>query len=243
MLLGKLYCDNIKVLEWNKECDFKLSKHFDIWRFYIPDHTETIVNEYGLLSDEEKSKSDTYVQKVDRDRYVLARIMLRKLIPKYLNINSEDVYFDFNEFKKPILQNNSGFNFNISHSGDYVIIGFANRWPVGVDIEKMMTTLDLYDLIFRCMSKTEISVILNSEFPRKVFYAFWTRKEALLKGSGVGLVDDLNEITCCNGVNYVPDKFSEFISTWKIRSFTIDDAYAVSIAHDSSVRSIRFYEM
>lgn len=243
MVLGRVICDKIKVLEWNRECDYNLSNHFDLWRIYIPDHLDSIISDYSLLLKEEQLKSESFLKEEDRIRYVLGRIYVRKLLANYLKTEPSDLEFKYSEQNKPILENYPMVNFNISHSGDYIILGFANKWSVGVDIELMNTHVDLYNMIINCMSSTEVSVILNSEMPRQMFYKYWTRKEALLKGIGIGLTDRLKDINCSDGLNLVPIEFSGFASSWKVWSFEMENSYSVSIAHDSAIRVMRFYEM
>ena len=243
MVLGRVICDKIKVLEWNKVCDFNLSNHFDLWRIYIPNHLGTLETDLDLLQQEERVKSDSFTKDEDRNRYMLGKIYVRKILANYLKTEPQNLGFKYSDRQKPILENHPMTNFNISHSGDYIIIGLANKWSVGVDIELMDPHIDLYNLIIECMSTTEVSVILNSEMPRQTFYKYWTRKEALLKGIGIGSTDRLKDINCSDGLNLVPAEFSGFASSWKIWSFEMEDSYSVSIAHDSAIRVMRFYEL
>ena len=243
MVLGRVICDKIKVLEWSKVCDYNLLNHFDLWRVYIPDHLESVTSDYDLLLKEEQEKSQAYAREEDRIRYVLGKIYLKKLLASYLKTDPYNLEFKYSDQQKPILENYPMVNFNISHSGDYIIIGFANKWSVGVDIELMTTHVDLYNMIINCMSSTEVSAILNSEMPRNMFYKYWTRKEALLKGIGIGLTDRLKDVNCSDGLNLVPIEFSGFASSWKVWSFEMEDSYSVSLAHDSAIRVMRFYEV
>ncbi len=243
MVLGRVICDKIKVLEWNKVCDFNLLNHLDLWRIYIPDHLASLEKDFDLLLPEERAKSETFDLEEDRNRYILGKIYVRKLLLNYLKTEPQTLGFKYSERQKPLLENHPLVNFNISHSGDYIIIGFANKWSVGVDIELMNPHVDLYNMIINCMSTTEVSVILNSEVPRQMFYKYWTRKEALLKGIGIGVTDRMKEINCSDGLNLVPIEFSGFASSWKVWSFEMEESYSVSIAHDSAIRVIRFYEV
>ncbi|MBN7810761.1 4'-phosphopantetheinyl transferase superfamily protein [Algoriphagus sp. H41] len=217
--------------------------HFDLWRIHIPDHLDAIEREIGLLVEAEQKRSDSYVRQEDRNRYVLGKIYLKKLLSSYLKTDPSELEFKYSDQQKPTLENFPWVHFNVSHSGDYIIIGFANKWSVGVDIEQMTPNVDLYNMIINCMSSTEVSVILNSEMPRQMFYKYWTRKEALLKGLGIGLTDRLKDISCSDGLNLVPIEFSGFASTWKVWSFEMEDSYSVSIAHDAAIRVMRFYEV
>src|SRR5690606_6957657 len=189
------------------------------------------------------TRSLELVNEIDKKRYVIGKIDLRDFIANYLNIEPEEVKFEFSAFNKPILAMFANFQFNISYAGDYIIIGMCNRWSLGVDIEIMEENTDLYHKIYDTMSKEEVSSILNSDVPREVFYRHWTRKEALLKGVGTGFSDSLKEITCCEGLNLVSSDLSSFASSWDIRSFIMDNKYSVSLAYDATLRVIRFYEV
>lgn len=243
MVLGRVICDNIKVLEWSKVCDYNLLNHFDLWRVYIPDHLESAIKEFDLLHPEEQKKSESFVKDEDRNRFIISRIYVRKLLASYLKNQPGELKFKYSDQRKPSLEDYPMTNFNISHSGDYVVIGFANKWSVGVDVELMNPHVDLYNMIINCMSTIEVSVILNSEMPRQTFYKYWTRKESLLKGIGIGLTDRIKDINCNDGLNLVPIEFSGFASSWKVWSFEMEDLYSVSIAHDSAIRVVRFYEV
>jgi 4'-phosphopantetheinyl transferase len=243
MVLGRVICDKIKVLEWSKTCDFNLSNHFDLWRIHIPSHLNSLEEDIDLLMPEERLKSESIIKEEDKNRYILGKVFARKILANYLQTEPHTLGFKYSDRQKPFLESYPMVNFNISHSGDYIIIGFAEKWSVGVDIELMKPHADLYDLIIDCMSTTEVSVILNSEMPRQTFYKYWTRKEALLKGIGVGATDRLKEINCSDGLNLVPIEFSGFASSWKVWSFEMEDSYSVSIAHDSAIRIMRFFEV
>ncbi|REG76919.1 4'-phosphopantetheinyl transferase family protein [Algoriphagus antarcticus] len=242
MVFGRIFCSQLNVLEWRKECDFELRNNLDVWRIFIPDFIGRITDEIHLVNDKELSKSDSFIQEEDKIRFLLGKIYLRKILSSYLKIAPEEVVFSFTEFNKPYLDAYPNLNFNLSHSGDYVIIGLSNRWSVGVDIEVMNTKNDLFSMIYNTMSVVEVPSILNSDTPRLMFYKHWTRKEALLKGVGIGLIDDLKGFSVCDGFNFVPSELSNFTSTLNVRNFIMDDEYSVSIAYDTTIRVIRFYE-
>jgi len=242
MVFGRVICSQINVLEWRKNCDYDLKNNLDVWRIFIPNCISVISDEIHLVNETELIKSQSFVQEEDKIRFLLGKIYLRKLLSNYLQIAPEEVLFSFTEFNKPFLAAYPNLNFNLSHSGDYIIIGLSNRWSVGVDVEVMNTKNDLFSMIYSTMSVVEIPSILNSDNPRPMFYKHWTRKEALLKGLGVGLIDDLKGYSVCDGLNFVPSELFNFTSTLNIRNFVMDEEYSVSIAYDTAIRVIRFYE-
>jgi 4'-phosphopantetheinyl transferase len=83
--------------------------------------------------------------------------------------------------------------FNISHSGHYVVVAFSDQ-EVGVDIEEV-TYFEVNDI--SCYLHTEeINYIENSANSTEAFFKLWTRKEAFLKAIGKGIVNGLKNENC-----------------------------------------------
>ena len=90
-----------------------------------------------------------------------------------------------NGYGKPYVEQDAGFFFNISHSGDLVGIVFGDS-SAGLDIEKNDKAAGFKDLLclFDDMDK---EYILNSDDPEMTFLRVWTCREALSKKEGTGL--------------------------------------------------------
>lgn len=105
--------------------------------------------------------------------------------------------FVYNEHEKPFFQNKSdgqripNVDFNLSHCKNGIAVAI-NDQPVGVDIESFHN-IDS-PLIKRTMNEAEIQQINGSDNPTMVFTQLWTRKEAVLKLLGTGLVDNLHDV-------------------------------------------------
>ncbi|MDO4515942.1 MAG: 4'-phosphopantetheinyl transferase superfamily protein [Bacillota bacterium] len=85
---------------------------------------------------------------------------------------------------KPYFPSLPALNFNISHTGGYVLCALSCR-PVGVDIETIRPrreSLPRYALSPREYADYEA---LGADWP--AFYTLWTRKEAWCKYTGQGL--------------------------------------------------------
>ena len=81
-------------------------------------------------------------------------------------------------------------HFNISHSGDYVVLAEADL-PVGVDVERA-ADIGIDDSLKNiAMTEGEKSWAGDSLLR---FYVVWTRKESLIKCEGSGFVSEPNEI-------------------------------------------------
>ena len=162
--------------------------------------------EYNI-SPERREKVKRYKQYNDKKRCIAAGLLIEKLLPQTL--------ITYNEYGKPITKN--GPCFNISHSGEYVLIAISDC-DVGCDIQhiKHMKANKIPKLIF---AEKELDFIRNSMDKTDAFYKMWTKKESVLKCIGEGFhraakgVDVSSEIYYENGTDYYfkTYSFSDYI--------------------------------
>jgi 4'-phosphopantetheinyl transferase len=80
-----------------------------------------------------------------------------------------------------------GLRFNVSHTSGLALVAIARGARVGVDVERITPiTEDLAALILSDRERQEVQAMPPAERTRAVLRA-WTRKEAVLKGLGVGV--------------------------------------------------------
>ena len=80
---------------------------------------------------------------------------------------------------------NTEMDFNISHSGAYVICAIVQNARVGIDIEKHRTLK--MNIAERYFDEHECREIDCSEQPEQAFFKFWSVKEAAIKCDGRGV--------------------------------------------------------
>lgn len=97
-----------------------------------------------------------------------------------------------NRYGKPYLENHPEIQFNISHSGDFVICA-VGPGEVGIDIEKHRS-LDFKRLARKAFLEEECRKLEQSEDPMEYFFDTWTLKEAYLKWKGIGISKNLKEL-------------------------------------------------
>lgn len=169
-----------------------------LWALWVADVDETQLD-LSLLDVEESGRAATLVQPDDRLRYVAAHLVLRQLLSERLCVPPQAVAY----FREPCLhcggphgrpavdRPTRPLHFSLSYSGGLVLIGIASA-PMGVDVETLpeSETIDEVSALLHPAEQIEIS----SAGPSKrasVFTHIWTRKEAYLKGIGVGVTHDL----------------------------------------------------
>ncbi|MGD1862481.1 MAG: 4'-phosphopantetheinyl transferase family protein [Leptolyngbyaceae cyanobacterium] len=148
------------------------------------------------LSPEERDRLATYHRQIDHDRFIYSRGGLRYLLASYLGQAPKSVHLVYGRHGKPNLPQRSGsLQFNVAHSGDWIIWGFSCRSLVGVDVEIWQPRRRLSALIQHCLTveeQAQLSAIPATQLGQ--FLHYWTVKEAHLKAIGWGLSHPLNQV-------------------------------------------------
>lgn len=109
----------------------------------------------------------------------------------------DDLEMEYNEHGKPFLVHQPEVHFNLSHCKNGIAV-VVDSSPVGIDIESFRK--GNLALINRTMNPVEAEWILSSSDPIETFTQYWTKKEAVVKLRGTGIVDDLHH--ALNGESY-----------------------------------------
>ena len=154
---------------------------------------------------------------------------LRQVLARYIPKN--DLIIERGEFGKPFLRDFPEWHFNVSHSGTKMVLAISHEMSVGIDIEQIKSRKSLENLVKKCFATSEQMYWFNLPENEKVavFYDFWTRKDAVVKGIGRGIALGLNhcEIDVNQPNNFLNLPNNEIWYTQKIE-FSAD--YCVAIA-------------
>lgn len=217
------------------------SLYADVWRIPLSSYEKHIPELYQTLERDEKTRARLFLKEKDSHRFIVGRAMLRILLGEYLNIKADKLRFSYDNKKKPTLKydGKSVINFNVSHSGEYVLIAISDNF-IGIDIERHEYDSELKQIMQLIFSDSEILFINKQDSPSRIFYKLWTRKEALLKASSSGLSNMIKDIPCLNG--YYPVNYSPIISfeSWIVNSFYIDEEYPASVAYTGDQTKLFF---
>jgi 4'-phosphopantetheinyl transferase len=163
-----------------------------VWAWPLDGPLETA--QLALLDEEELSRFHRFHFERDRTHFAIAHANMRRLLGAYLNQAPERLSFRVSRFGKPELAAEGltppvPFNvrFNLSHSRSLALLAVAAEIEVGVDIEEIQPIEP--EVAESHFSAAELSALasLNGDAWLQGFYRCWTRKEAILKGEGVGL--------------------------------------------------------
>jgi len=141
---------------------------------------------------DERSRAARFYFRRDRERFIVARAILRVILGRYLNRAPESLSFSYGSHGKPALASKSGAEpicFNTSHSQGMALYVVTRGREIGVDLELIRDGLAVEQIAEQFFSRREISALcsLPAELRRRAFFLCWTRKEAYIKARGEGL--------------------------------------------------------
>lgn len=233
-IMGQIHCKFIPRPVWQDQsnCDFVPGNHVDIWRIASEQYHDGLPD---LLTFAERDRIQRYRIAADRQLRTAARAAVKMLVAKYAGIEPKQVIIELTHTNKPQLVGLENIDFNLSHSGKWILIAVSNS-AVGVDVERRRPELASSNLIF---SQAEARWVAQSANRTTAFFTLWTRKETLVKASGQGLIDEIPAVHCLDGSHPIPPVL-DLNGDWQLQSFDMDDEYAAAVASVNS--DLRFWD-
>jgi 4'-phosphopantetheinyl transferase len=140
------------------------------------------------LSSDEARRAAGFLRARDRDLFVATRTVLRTLLGSYLGCDPSAVHIVPDALGKPtVVHERCAVHVNVSHTDGRSLIAVAGR-PVGVDIERSDRQIDVEragQLVLTAAERADLAR-LDDDAARLAFFVYWTRKEAISKGVGLG---------------------------------------------------------
>lgn len=165
----------------------------------------------------------------DVHRSVIAELLIRSLIIDQLDIANHDIKFGENTYHKPSLQSHPTFEFNLSHSGEWVACAIDHHC-VGIDIEQMLNSnLDIAKRFFTPREYDDL-IRRDTAEQRTHFYKLWTLKESYIKAVGKGLHIPLNSFSMdINDRNEITMVKEENDTTYFFNTLQVNSDYMLSV--------------
>ncbi|MDR2544958.1 MAG: 4'-phosphopantetheinyl transferase superfamily protein [Methanobrevibacter sp.] len=160
----------------------------------------------------------------NKDKYLSGggRILLRYILAK---LSIEDYIISIDGNGKPFLLSHPNIHFNISHSGDLVLIGVSDK-SIGVDIEKIQN-LDYIGISKHFFHNREYTKIFNTD-SINVFFKILTLKESYVKMKGTGLID-LKSFVVDIDKNLILDCVNRVCLNLNLNSLLMDKEYQIGV--------------
>lgn len=125
---------------------------------------------------------------------IAATYLLDKMLSRY-NLNEKDMEYEIGKSGKPYFKNHKSIYFNISHSKNLVMVAFSNI-EVGCDIQLVKdVSKELYDITLSDEQKEIVLRVIDNQKRNEQFFKYWVMKETILKRDGIGLIDNMKEIS------------------------------------------------
>lgn len=150
-----------------------------------------------LLSATELRRRSQFRLADDRDRFTLARVMLRLVLAQELDCDPRQVDIALDARGKPRVSHpTTAPAFSIAHGGNLVVLAVSARGSVGIDVELADRDIEPEELIpYTCNAPEAAWLDTLSTAQRPSGFLFlWTLKEAYLKATGEGLAQDPRRI-------------------------------------------------
>ena len=164
----------------------------DVWYAWVGDHARDVdqfSREY--LSSEEDGRRRQYRSREAAERYVVTRSLVRIVLSERLGIPGREIRVDRTDTGKPVVAEEGGIHFNVTHSADLILLAVSDARPVGVDIERKRDVARVHALVARWLTdaeRNELAQLTNrGASSSDAFLRIWSLKEARLKALGVGI--------------------------------------------------------
>jgi 4'-phosphopantetheinyl transferase len=197
---------------------------------------------HELLDPVEQDRARRFRQKNDRERFVLGHGLLRELLGRYLKRDGSLIRLARGPFGKPFLERKR-LRFNFSDTKDAVLIGFTIAQEIGVDIETIERNVDHSAVSEHYFTRPEVAAIQSDANAKQRFLDLWTRKEAVLKASGVGIMEDLRSLRVDGSRNVMVIEHEAFIKMaapeYHVHALRLSPGHFASIATAAEVKEVR----
>ncbi|UCX04282.1 4'-phosphopantetheinyl transferase family protein [Shewanella glacialimarina] len=197
--------------------------------YFIPlnNQLSRIQFEQGLalswLTEDEINKVHRYKAEQAQHNALQVRLALRAVLSMHSDVLPHQWLFEYGDKGKPSLSaelfEQTGLHFNLSHSGDWLMIGVllcaeassgissgdSERRHYGVfkailfglDIERVRASTHIQPILNHYFTDNEVAdlVALPDALQRQRFFDLWTLKEAFIKATGKGLAQSLSSFS------------------------------------------------
>jgi 4'-phosphopantetheinyl transferase len=242
-VLHQVWCQPPEQLPW-------LHDEVHVWRATLawPEAAANRLEQF--LAADERDKMQRFRREKDRRRYLVGRGLLRSLLGRYLDVAPQDLRFETTAAGKPHLASGQRqLQFNLAHSGEYVLFAIADGRAVGVDVEEINDDLDAGEIAAHFFSPDEQRELeaLTGRLKIEGFFACWTRKEAYVKARGEGLSLPLDQFD----VSLRPGDPARLIATrpdpaearrWQLSGLDVADGYKAALAVEGQGWTLRSWD-
>jgi len=167
---------------------------------------------------------------------------LETIAARYLGRRPDDVVVARSPAGKPAVEG-SPYAFSLAHSGEVALVAVGTG-NVGVDVEAARPGVDGWTLVghvFTAAEQDRLAAVPGSERSEAVLAA-WSRKEALLKAVGVGLVIDPRLVELDGERVVAVPTAAGTAADWTILDLTLP-GHVGAVARHGAIAALRRYRL
>lgn len=158
---------------------------------------------------------------------LFGKLLLRTAL-KELGIDCNWSNLKYSQFGRPYFDGMP--DFNISHSGEYVICALSTSLQIGIDIEQIIPVkVSMFESIF---TEEEWENIRIAKDGCEAFYHYWTAKESIAKAEGRGIGMPLKRIEVRDETGILDGRI------WHLKNISISKNYVVQLASSEKSKGI-----
>lgn len=170
---------------------------------------------------------------------------LGALVARYCGRSADELQLRIGEHGKPFLHDHE-LGFNVSHSGDWTLLGLARGCQIGVDLEHARRVRRRSALLERCFTTAEQRRL--GAGGDMLLLRYWAAKEALVKAIGRGIAYGLKQIEIGEefpaGIGIVGlDGPAAPASRWQLAGLDPGHDGFAAVAHDGGPRDVVCFEL
>jgi 4'-phosphopantetheinyl transferase len=202
-----------------------------------------------VLSETEKTAASRFYFERHRLSYIFSHAALRSILSGYLDRSPGELQFGQNSFGKPHLKGMGleTLNFNMSHSGDVVVVGVTRGRVVGIDVEMIRPMKEFASIARLNFTPQECAFIENSPagIQQQAFFKSWARKEAVIKAVGKGLSMPLNTFDASilpgeQGRRLTLPADAPEIESWWLKDLSVPDGYVGAVVVERAIAALEY---
>jgi len=213
----------------------------DLWIWDLDAVFDTSGLPRSLMSPDEITRADRFVHRLSTQRYCSGRAKMREILATYCKSRPQDLTFGYGPNGKPFLPGN--ISFNLSHSENWAALGIVQGADIGVDVQKFRNVEPGVAHRFFSGNENLSLAALPKDDWYKGFYRCWTRKEAIVKGLGVGLSLPLDSFDVTLSPNEAVmltrfDKDPNVARDWTLHHFDVAEDVVGAVAVHSKTSPV-----
>ncbi|KAI8137013.1 4'-phosphopantetheinyl transferase superfamily [Fennellomyces sp. T-0311] len=159
------------------------------------------VEALGWLQTSDHDKVMRHKFENDRRLALASQLLRRYAFVNYYGMTWDELEFgQAQQGGKPTLLRHDGYDFNVSHHGDWVtLVATDQGHQVGIDVVctdsiPSMSADDIIDGFAPQLAQEEYAMLKADPHPTEAFYAIWALKESYVKARGIGLYMELDQL-------------------------------------------------